>query len=77
MGGSTDPASGSPANGLWIHPSCHAKIESNREQAYQKGYLVHQGKDPSKIPVKIGLFWFLLTEDGDALPVPEPTQVNE
>lgn len=64
MGGSKDTASGTAANGLWVHPSCHAKIESDREKAYEKGYLVYQGHDPAKVPVKIGLHWYLLDEDG-------------
>lgn len=64
MGGSRDPLAGSAANGLWIHPSCHAKIESNRDEAYEKGYLVHQGHDPSAVPVKVGLHWYLFTHDG-------------
>lgn len=68
MGGSKDPASGSPANGLWVHPGCHVKIESNREQAYEKGYLVRQGHDPSQIPVKIGYLWYLLNNDGTMTP---------
>lgn len=72
MGGSKDPASGTAANGLWVHPSCHTKIESDREQAYAKGYLVHQGKDPAKVPVKIGRFWYLLDENGDRFLVTDP-----
>ena len=72
MGGSKDPASGSPANGMWVHPSCHAKIESNREQAYDKGYLVHQGKNPAEVPVKVGRLWYLLDENGGRSLVTDP-----
>lgn len=72
MGGSKDPVSGSPANGLWVHPSCHAKIESRREDAYQKGYLVRQSQDPREVPVRIGRFWYLLDESGGRSLVTSP-----
>jgi 5-methylcytosine-specific restriction protein A len=72
MGGSKDPAVGSAANGLWVHPGCHTKIESYRDQAYMKGYLVHQSHDPAKIPVKIGMFWYLLDENGGRSLVKDP-----
>ncbi len=71
MGGSKDPACGTAANGLFVHPGCHAKIESNREQAYQKGYLVRQGQDPAAIPVRRGRLWYLLGEDGSLTPAPQ------
>lgn len=64
MGGSKDPICGSAANGLFVHPGCHSRIESDREQAYQKGYLVRQGQNPAEVPVKRGLRWFLFNEDG-------------
>ena len=76
MGGSKDPASGTAANGLWVHPSCHTKIESNREQAYEKGYLVRQGQDPAKVPVKIGRFWYLLDENGGRSLVTDPHTIR-
>lgn len=72
MGGSKDPDTGSAANGLWVHPSCHSKIESNREQAYQKGYLVRQGMDPTSIPVKMGLHWYMLDHHGTRTRVSGP-----
>ncbi len=74
MGGSKDPACGTAANGLFLHPGCHAKIESNREQAYERGYLVRQGHDPAQVPVKRGVNWYLLGEDGSLTPSsPEPS----
>jgi hypothetical protein len=71
MGGSKDPACGTAANGLFVHPGCHAKIESNRDQAYEKGYLVRQGQDPAAVPVRKGLHWYLLGEDGSLTVVPQ------
>jgi len=68
MGGSKDPMTGSAANALWVHPHCHARIESNREEAYERGWLVRQGMDPSTIPVKMGMLWYLLSEDGTTMP---------
>lgn len=65
MGGSKDPVCGSPANGIWIHPACHAKIEGWRLWAYDHGYLVKQNHDPRYIPIKIGLFWYLLDDEGN------------
>jgi 5-methylcytosine-specific restriction protein A len=64
MGGSKDPLCGSAANGIFVHPSCHAMIESNREQAYKKGWLVHQGHDPAYVPIKKYSGWVLLNHDG-------------
>ena len=64
MGGSRDPLSGSAANGLFVHPACHSKIESDRKQALENGQLVRQGMDPSTVPVKIGISWYLLDHLG-------------
>ena len=37
MGGSKDPVTGSAANGIWIHATCHSKIESQRSWAVDLG----------------------------------------
>lgn len=75
MGGSKDPVCGTAANGLFLHPGCHAKIESNREQAYERGYLVRQGHNPAEVPVQRGSIWYLLGEDGSLTPSsPEPSR---
>lgn len=72
MGGSKDPDTGSPANGLWVHPACHAKIESNREESLEAGYLVRQGVDPTAVPVKIGISWYLLDHQGGRTRISNP-----
>ncbi|MDR6861943.1 hypothetical protein [Phycicoccus sp. 3266] len=51
MGGSSDPVTNAPVNGLLLCADCHAHVESNRAEAYDDGYLVHQGIDPGAIPV--------------------------
>lgn len=71
MGGSTDEACGTAANGIWVHPGCHAKIESNREQALAKGWLVPQGKNPAEVPFKKYNQWVLLLDDGTMVPSPQ------
>lgn len=71
MGGSKDPACGSPANGIWVHPWCHRKIESDREQALANGWLVHQGQNPAEVPFKKYNQWVILRDDGTMLPSPQ------
>lgn len=71
MGGSTDEACGTAANGIWVHPSCHQKIESNREQALLKGWLVPQGQNPAEVPFKKYNQWVLLGDDGTISPSPQ------
>lgn len=71
MGGSSDEACGTAANGIWVHPSCHNRIESNREQAILKGWLVPQGKNPAEVPFKKYNQWVLLLEDGTMRPSPK------
>lgn len=75
MGGSKDPVSGSAANGLWVHPACHSKIESQRSWAFDRGYLVKQSDDPRTAPIKINGLWWLLDEEGNRKPssCPSPT----
>ena len=64
MGGTKNPESRSAANGLLVHPSCHAWIESHREDAYEHGWLVHTWQEPSRIPVLRGHDWVVLRDDG-------------
>jgi hypothetical protein len=71
MGGSSDPATNHPTNGVLLcgsattPGSCHLWAESHRTEAYDAGYLVHQGIDPATIPVlhhSLGLVY--LTNEG-------------
>lgn len=65
MGGSTDPMSRNVTNGLLTCIPCHARIESEREWALDRGFLVRQGHNPASVPVRL---WnahpVLLTHDG-------------
>jgi hypothetical protein len=64
MGGTKEAVAGSPANGILLHPLCHARIESDRLQALQNGWLVRQGIDPAVTPIRLWVGWVTLTLDG-------------
>jgi len=77
MGGSRDPQTDLPSNGLRICGSgttgCHGLIEQDRAWARDLGYLVRQGVDPATVPVVLRqpgghLDWVLLGEDGSVTP---------
>jgi 5-methylcytosine-specific restriction enzyme A len=72
MGGSKDPAVGSAANCLHLHPGCHKNIESYREKGRSLGFLVRQTEDPEEVPVKRWDGWVLLGQDGSMTPVDPP-----
>lgn len=74
MGGASDWMSDSPANMLRIHYRCHEKVESKRQWAIDLGYIVAQGLDPSRIPVRLFDGWYLLGHRGEAVPVKEPVR---
>lgn len=65
MGGSSDPMTRNVTNGLLVCHSCHARIESEREWALDRGFLVKQGTSPATVSVRL---WnahpVLLTHDG-------------
>jgi len=50
MGGSKSSSTGSVSNGLHVHMKCHARIESNRINAMDNGYLMYQTQEPSEVP---------------------------
>lgn len=68
MGGTRLLSRSSAANGLYVHPKCHAMIESQRERAYTMGWLVRTGYEPVATRVRLSDGWFLLTDDGQRLP---------
>ena len=75
MGGSKDPVTASPANGVWVHYHCHRAIEENRQHSLATGYLVHQHRDPRDIPVmmpQVTAFGMLLDDEGGYEPLQEP-----
>lgn len=65
MGGSRDPLTNSPANGVLLCAWCHRWVESHRTDAMNDGWLLHQGHDPTLVPVLYqGSDWTHLTVDG-------------
>ena len=76
MGGSKDTASGTAANGIAIHPRCHSTVESNRELALTKGWLLLQGADPAATPVKLWDGYYLLAEDGTLTPLSPGSRIG-
>jgi hypothetical protein len=70
-GGSTDPTTETAANLLGLCGCCHADIESNRERAYEHGWLVRAGHDPAATPVLLHAGWVLLNDEGTYTPTKE------
>jgi len=77
MGGSRLLQISSAANGLLLHPGCHAKVESDRTRSYMMGWLVRRGIQPHSREVKLWDGWFILTADGLRLPVAEPDETPD
>ena len=69
MGGTDRLDSNSPANLLTVCGSgtsgCHGVIESHRAAAYNAGWLLHQGDDPTRLAVLVDRRsrWVYLTAD--------------
>ncbi len=72
MGGSKDKVVGTAANGIWVHPHCHVQIESQRDDAREKGWLVPQSLNPAEVPFKKYNGWVMLHEDGTYTMIPSP-----
>lgn len=69
MGGSKDPITNTPANGVLLCATCHRYIESHRDEALRTGWLVRQSQDPRDVPVLYrGTRWVTLTLDGELCP---------
>lgn len=82
MGGTIDIKINSPSNLMAICGSgttgCHGWLESNREVAYQKGWLVHRNDDPAKVKVElhkgVRIAYMYLTDDFQCLDeLPNPS----
>lgn len=68
MGGTSDPAINQPPNLVWICLDCHQQIESYRSRAYNDGWLVRRGADPSVTPlVTLRRDVIVLMPDGSAV----------
>ena len=65
MGSSKRRDTNLASNCLGVSMACHEFVESHREMAQDKGWLVRQAFDPADVPVQIhGSEWRLLREDG-------------
>jgi len=42
---------------------CHGYIENNREESYEKGWLVRQHEEATQVPVKLSLYGFVYLDD--------------
>lgn len=70
-GGTSDPATNSPANLLLLCVWCHADIEARRALALANGHLIHQGHDPAAVPVLLLAHGRVrLCDDGSISPTP-------
>lgn len=75
MGGTSDPAIGSPANGVLLHGSgttmCHGKVEANREGHTDIGFLI--GRNSRHLPCDVAIVHavhgtVMLLDDGTVRP---------
>jgi hypothetical protein len=76
MGGSKDLEARSSANGLYLHDRCHERIERNRTEAYENGWLVHKWEDSGEKPVKMWDGWKTLGDDGSLTAVVSTTDLG-
>lgn len=78
MGGSTRADLNTPANLVLICGSgttgCHGRIESNRTIAYGEGLLLHDGADPTAVPVLLACGLVYLAVDGTYSTEPAQTE---
>lgn len=70
-GGTLRPETNLPGNLILVCEPCHADIESRRELARARGYLVPQHGDPTAVPILRHGAWWLLHDDGTAEHLPE------
>jgi hypothetical protein len=64
MGGTKRKDIHQPSSLLGLCAPCHSMIESRREFALDRGWLVRQGHDPAEVPVVWQGRWVQLTDEG-------------
>ena len=64
MGSTRRPETNQPANGLAACSRCHEFVESRREFALDRGWLVRQNQSPADVPLVYQGNWAVLTDDG-------------
>ena len=67
IGGTKRVETGQAQNALLLHTKCHTRVESNRLEAYESGWLVAQSSDPGVVPVKLWNGWFVLDSFGGSV----------
>lgn len=67
-GGTSRVEVNSPANLLNLCLECHAHVESNRSEAYDNGWLLHEAAVPAEAPVQLADGWVLLDDSGNRVP---------
>jgi 5-methylcytosine-specific restriction protein A len=75
-GGTRRPETNLPSNGLLLCAASHRRIESQRAEAYEHGWLVHQTSDPREIPVLYRGTWVLLDDRGCMHDNPQHTEAT-
>jgi 5-methylcytosine-specific restriction enzyme A len=68
MGGTRREPLGRASNAMYLHQSCHERVESNRHEAYVKGWLLYADDNPEEIRVKLWDGWSFLADDGTISP---------
>ena len=64
MGGTKRPGTAGAANGVLTHHWCHTRIERERAESREIGFLLYQGDTPEMIPILINQEWVRLNNDG-------------
>jgi hypothetical protein len=72
MGGSKAADTNLASNCLLLCGMCHLYVESYRDVAFAKGWLVHAHHDPLATPVLYQNAWMLLDNDGHTYRIPNP-----
>lgn len=67
MGSTRRYATNAASNALFLCYPCHLDIESNRDLAYENGWLVHQCDEPRWTPVLYRGMWVHLDDHGNLL----------
>lgn len=68
MGGTRRESLGKASNAMYLHQSCHERVESNRHEAYVNGWLTYADDAPEEVRVKLWDGWSFLTDDGTISP---------
>lgn len=77
MGGTKRKETGMASNAALLHPSCHERVERNREEAIERGWLVPQYLESREVPFKRHDGWYLFLDDGTLEPFSSGTLSGE